>query len=180
MKRILFLLMTILLGMNVSFASDKESKKEAENRALYEEAVKAIQEKKFVVKFHTTDVKGYRHEPAVRKRLNSLTNFLVVDGNTTLSQYDNGRRLYGFNSIGTPNYHAPKAKEGKVSDVSVQIDAKGKVTCILSYDDTPKITEITFKKGSNECTIIVKFKGNKSYSWGTIHPIGGTEIRRAS
>lgn len=75
MKRMLFLLMTILLGMNVSFASDKESKKDAENMALYEEAVKAVKEKKFVVKYHTTDVKEYRYEPAVRKRLNSLTNF---------------------------------------------------------------------------------------------------------
>lgn len=180
MKRMLFLLMTILLGMNVSFASDKESKKDAENMALYEEAVKAVKEKKFVVKYHTTDVKEYHYEPAVRKRLNSLTNFLVVDGNTTLSQYDNGRRIYGFNSVGTPNYHAPKAKEGKVSDVSVQIDAKGKVTCILSYNNNSEITEITFKKGSNECTIIVKSKGIKRYSWGTIHSIGGTEIRRAS
>ena len=42
MKRMLFLLMTILLGMNVSFASDKESKKDAENMALYEQAVKAV------------------------------------------------------------------------------------------------------------------------------------------
>ena len=42
------------------------------------------------------------------------------------------------------NYHTPKAKEGKVSDVSVQIDAKGKVTCILSYNSNPEITEITF------------------------------------
>ena len=55
MKRILFLLAMILIGVNVSFASNKKEKKDAENMALYEKAVKAVQDKKFVVKFHTDD-----------------------------------------------------------------------------------------------------------------------------
>jgi uncharacterized protein YxeA len=42
MKRILFLLAMILIGVNVSFASNKKEKKDAENMALYEQAVKAV------------------------------------------------------------------------------------------------------------------------------------------
>ena len=70
MKRILFLLAMILIGANVSFASNKKEKRKAENMALYEKAVKAVQEKKFVVKYHTVDGRNRR------LKLNGLTNFL--------------------------------------------------------------------------------------------------------
>jgi hypothetical protein len=175
MKRILFLLAMILIGVNVSFASNKKEKK-AENMALYEQAVKAVQEKKFVVKFHTYD------GPKRRIKVNNLTNFLMVDGNSTLRQYDDGRRFWGYANGGFPNYESPKMKEGYVSDVLVDIDKNGKVVCTLLYRTEGKpdsFTEIVFKKGSNKCTMIRHSRGLKSYSWGTIHPIGETEIRKA-
>ena len=58
MKRILFLLAMILIGVNVSFASNKKEKKKAENMVLYEKAVKAMEDNKFVIKIHT--LKGRR------------------------------------------------------------------------------------------------------------------------
>ena len=180
MKRMLFLLMTILLGMNVSFASDKESKKDAENMALYEQAVKAVKEKKFVVKYHTVDGRNRR------LKLNGLTIFFMLNGNTTYRQHDDGRRFWGFSNGGFPNYESPKMIEGSVSDenVSIIIDAQGKVTCSILYKSDKgkvfdKVMEISFKKGSNECTVKWKSRGNKSTSWGTIHPICETEIRKA-
>ena len=39
----------ILIGVNVSFASNKKEKKKAENMALYEKAVKAMEDNKFVI-----------------------------------------------------------------------------------------------------------------------------------
>lgn len=186
MKRILFLLAMILIGVNVSFASNKKEKKDAENMALYEQAVKAVQEKKFVVKFHTTDKRFSRAYHGRRMRLNPLTNFFMLDGNVTLSQQDNGRRSWGYSHGGFPNYESPKMIEGSVSDenVDIEIDAKGKVTCSILYKSDngeiyDRVMEICFKKGSNECTIKWKRRGNKSTSWGTIHPIGETEIRKA-
>ena len=182
MKRILFLLTMILIGVNVSFASNKKEKKDAENMALYEKAVKAVQEKKFVVKFHTDDGKRFRSDRNVRRRLNSLTNFLMVDGNTTLRQFDDGRRLLGHYHGGGAYFDYPEIKEGTVSDVNVKVDDKGKVTCTLltkREGEPDYVVEITFEKGSNECTIKGGRKGNKSTSWGTIHPIGETEIRKA-
>ena len=55
MKRILFLLAMILIGVNVSFASNKKEKKKAENMVLYEKAVKAMEDNKFVIKIHTLE-----------------------------------------------------------------------------------------------------------------------------
>ncbi|MBR5193894.1 MAG: DUF4251 domain-containing protein [Bacteroidaceae bacterium] len=182
MKRILFLLTMILIGVNVSFASNKKEKKDAENMALYEKAVKAVQDKKFVVKFHTDDGKSYKSDRNVRRRLNSLTNFLMVDGNTTFRQFDDGRRVLGHSHGGGVHFNYPEIKEGTVSEVNVNVDDKGKVTCTLLTKQEGKsdyVVEITFKKGSNECTIKGGRKGNKSTSWGTIHPIGETEIRKA-
>ena len=180
MKRILFLLAMILIGVNVSFASNKKEKRKAENMALYEKAVKAVQEKKFVVKYHTVDGRNRR------LKLNGLTNFFMLNGNTTYRQHDTGRRYWGFSNGGFPNYEAPEMKEGSVSDenVSIKIDDQGKVTCSIFYkSDKGKVfdtvMEISFKKGSNECTVKWKSKGNNSTSWGTIHPIGETEIRKA-
>ena len=69
MKRILFLLAMILIGVNVSFASNKKEKKKAENMALYEKAVKAMEDNKFVIKIHTLE--GRRS----RIWLDELTNF---------------------------------------------------------------------------------------------------------
>lgn len=186
MKRILFLLTMILIGVNVSFASNKKEKKKAENMALYEKAVKAVQERKFVVKYHTDDVNSSRIDRGKRRRLNPLTNFFMLDGNTTLRQVDDGRRVLGTYPGGAPFFDYPVMHEGTISDenVDVKVDAKGRVIFSILYKSDKgkifdKVMEISFKKGSNECTIIGGRKSNKSTSWGTIHPIGETEIRKA-
>lgn len=180
MKRILFLLMTILLGMNVSFASEKESKKDAENRALYEEAVEAMKDNKFVIKFHTLDGKRKRI------RLDELTNYVVLDGNSVKYQNDNGRRWYRADYGG--HLHFPEIYEGEASDIEMNVDKKGNITySMLMMCKGRAVThklkmKITIKKGSNKCEVvwINKRYGNvKSYLYGNVYPIGAAEIRRA-
>lgn len=179
MKRILFLLTMILIGVNVSFASNKKEKKDAENMALYEKAVKAVQEKKFVVKFHTSD------ESSKRRRLDEQSNFVLIDEKSTMYQYDDGRRWYGHNHGGIPNYSSPDLFEGEVTDVNWEIDNKGNVTCSVStsYEEmryNNADMKITLKHGSNKCKVIMKKEGcPKLLYYGTIHPIGETEIRKA-
>ena len=184
MKRLLFLLMTILLGMNVSFASDKESKKNAENMALYEQAVKAMEDNKFVIKFHTLE--GRRS----RIRLDEQTNFFILDGEYTTYQYDTGRRWYGTDIMGGGrHYDYPDIYEGKASDIKIKVDDKGTVksyvsTILKGRTDIIVVYKldirVILKKGSNECKVMWKDKGNpQEIYYGTVHPIGTAEIRKA-
>lgn len=184
MKRILFLLTMILIGVNVSFASNKKEKKNAENMALYEKAVKAMEDNKFVIKFHTLE--GRRN----RARLDELTNYFILDSESTLYQFDSGRRWYGTDIMGGGlHYDYPDMYEGKASNVKMDVDNKGNVTFFVStilkgrrdIVVTYKLDiKITLKEGSNECKVIWKDKGrpNEIY-YGTIHPIGAVQLRKA-
>ena len=184
MKRILFLLTMILIGVNVSFASNKKEKKNAENMALYEKAVKAMEDNKFVIKFHTLE--GRRN----RARLDELTNFFMLDGEATLYQFDSGRRWYGTDIMGGGlHYDYPDMYDGKASDIKMEIDNKGNVTffvatilkgrrdIIVTYKPDMKII---LKKGSNECKVLWKEQGvPRQIIYGTIHPIGAVQLRKA-
>lgn len=184
MKKFIFLLAVLLLGVGTSFASDKKGEKDAENMALYEQAVKAMEDNKFIIKFHTFE--GRRN----RARLNQLTNFFVLDGEYISYQYDTGRRWYGTDIMGGGrHYDYPDIYEGKASNIKIEVDDKGNVTFFVStiLKGRKYITvvykldiKVTLKEGSNECKVIWKDKGNpRQIYYGTIHPVGATEIRKA-
>lgn len=184
MKRILFLLAMILIGVNVSFASNKKEKKKAENMVLYEKAVKAMEDNKFVIKIHTLE--GRRS----RIRLDELTNYFILDGESTLYQFDSGRRWYGTDIMGGGlHYDYPDMFDGKASDVNMEVDNKGNVTFFVStvLKGRKKIIvtykpdmKIILKEGSNKCKVLWKEEGlPQEIYYGTIHPIGETEIRKA-
>jgi hypothetical protein len=79
--------------------------------------------------------------------------------------------------------------DGKASDVNMEVGNKGNVTFFVStvLKGRTKILvtykpdmKIILKEGSNKCNVLWKEEGlPQEIYYGTIHPIGETEIRKA-
>ena len=62
-----------LFAINVTYASN-ENQQSSSNEISYEQALKALEERQFIIRFNTLDYRGQR-----RKHLDNETNFLILE-----------------------------------------------------------------------------------------------------
>lgn len=175
MKKILFLFV-MLLGIQSVWAQSSEK---TDGNVAFEEAVKALEEKKFIIRFHTMDYRGQK-----RKQLDSETNFLILEGGSVSYQYDNGRREYRNLDGTTVGYEFPQVKKGKASNVKMNMDERS-LSMSVNVKDTkgnPAKFRIKIKledKPENCVATMTDYWGN-SYYTATLYPIGATTVMKAN
>ena len=132
MKKFFLMLVAILVGANGLFAQDANKETDL---ALYQQAVKAMKDRKFVFK-----VDRFYDNSRSLKADPSKTYVLMEDEKVAISCYPDG---YGG-----------WAKEGKSSNYRMKTDIKGNLSVTMTFrDGFSGSAKFVFKieKGSNRC-----------------------------
>ena len=188
MKKIIFLLTIILFAISSTAMaqqerSDKKSTKEAEKEAKkaqkeakriaekaeklvkYEEAVDAMNNRKFLYKIDRAQINNGRFYPT-----DNRSSFFELNDTVTASQIDAGS-----------TFSTPKIVYGSISDFKSSTDKKGTLTIKFVLREKtnifPKNITMRLENESNECSMtIAEKKGTRIYLRGTIVPIGSEII----
>lgn len=170
-KIILFLLVTLLPAFVMAQNSSDDiyyvppkkdheaikSAKEATNAMLYEQALKALGEQKFILR---TDKIEYRNG-----RSTTAPNYLSV----------NGEDVYFHKYPFVINYDDRNPNQGIASNFNMETDKKGNIQVHMGIDRTwykDGKLKIKMEKGSNQCIARLTRAGNYGYLiYGTIHPL---------
>ena len=184
MKRLLFLLTILSVGIvSVCAQNEADTKGKSIKESLYQEAVEALEQQRFVVTFHTEDWGS-----SLRLALDGRRNFMIIDGQKGFFQtnvdpdfsYKNVDRGVGLTPL--------KMLESDVVKTEKKCDKKGDIlyTVVLKGGNlvgvkNAKEAKITLKKGSNDVVVMVKDRGgNTSYKKGSLYPIDAANIERGT
>ena len=184
MKRILFLLSMLWVSMISIFAQvEIEVEKKTVKERLYQEAVDALEQQRFVVTFHTEDWGS-----SLRLALDGRRNFMIIDGQKGFFQtnvdpdfsYKNVDRGVGLTPL--------KMLESDVVKTEKKCDKKGDIlyTVVLKGGNLVRVknvkeARITLKKGSNEVVVKLKYKhGDSAVYIGSLHPMDVAVIERGT
>lgn len=175
MRTILFYIS--LFGGCITLMAQDRKDNPVESNVLFEQAVKALEQKKFIVRFNTMDYRSQR-----RKHLDNETNFLILEDDSIFYQYDDGRREYRLH--GSEFYMAPDVKKGKVEDLKISKDKKDNLKLNMSTKGKGRHSSYTIKivleKGSNNCVATIKDYWGNHYYTGTLYPIDATTVMKAN
>lgn len=184
MKKIIFLLTIMTFAINSTVMAQqennnkksakeakraqKEAKKiaeEAEKLIKYEEAIEAMNERKFLYKIDRVQTNNGRFYPT-----DNRSSFFELNDSVSTSQIDTGS-----------SYSTPKIIYGKISDFKSSTDKKGSLTIKFVLREKtniyPKNITLRLENESNECSMtIAEKKGTRIYLRGTIVPIGSEII----
>lgn len=168
MRQIFVVVMTILFlgGCATQNSPEKEAAKaaeEAREMALYEQAVKALESKDFVLE---TDRIDFRRGNFLY--VQPSTNFVALNDNrATVQLAFNGARS-GPNGIGGITV------EGLTTGLEMEKDKKGNINFSMMVQGTGISAQVTFRmiKGSNKCTatVLPNFSSNRITFTGYIYP----------
>lgn len=177
MKRILFCLISLL---GTIAASAQEEQMASVSQSLYEQAVKALEERKFIIKFHAMDYKGRR-----RQQLDSETNFLILEGDSVLYQEDSGQREF-LTMGGSVIYYFPEVERGNATDVKIKKNDDEYLlfmsVIVRSSKGTPKRFKIklVLKNKSENCVVTKRNHWGNQYYMATLYPIDATTVMKAN
>ena len=187
MKRVLFLLSMLWVGVAGLFAQEIKAEEKSIKESLYKEAVEALDQQRFVVTFHTAE-----QGSSMRINLDSRKNFLIIDGQKGFFQRcddEDFSKRYKSGGVGlTPL----KMLESDVVKTEKKCDKKGNVlyTFLLNGRSIAEVknvkeAKVILKKGSNDVMVEIKYKGGgrgrragSSVYTGSLHPIGAVAIER--
>ena len=178
MKKIVFALMILFIGAGTMMAqtdkekdkaakkAEKEAKKaaeEAENMALFEEALKAMEDKEFVLEAERVEFKRGRYI-----YVTSNTNFVSMNGNKASIQLTLNGANPGPNGIGGITV------DGTISNPELKTDKKGNISMSFMVQGIAVSANVVIRmpKGSNRCTAIVSpnFNSNRLTFTGYMYP----------
>lgn len=178
MKKVLFLLAVLLFSASTLMAqqdkatqkaakkAEKEAKKaaeEAENMALFNEALKALEGKDFVLEADRVEFKRGNFV-----YVTPSTNFVSMKGDRATIQLAFNGPFSGPNGLGGITV------EGSASNVQLKTDKKGNITFSMMVQGTAVSANVTFRmaKGSNKCTATVSpnFNSNRISFTGSLYP----------
>ncbi len=152
--------------------AEKEAKKQQEEaiaNLAFQQAVKALEAKDFVLEAERVQFKR-----GVNTTVNSTTNFVSVKGDRATIQ------LSGNGAIAGPNGVGGITVEGKTSNVEMRTDKKGNITYEMSVQGTAVSAKVTFRmlKGSNECDVTVNpnFNSNRITFEGPLVPSAHSRV----
>lgn len=191
MKRVLFLLLVLCLGTGITiFAQDKEVEKaakkaqkeakkaekaakkaaaEAAEMALFEQCVKAMENRDFVVEADRVEFKRGQFV-----NVNASTNFVSMRGDhATIQLAFNGPGI-GANGMGGITV------DGRATNVEIETDKKGNVTFKMMVQGVAVSAGITIRiaKGTDQCSATVNpnFNSNRVSFTGTMKPAGSSNV----
>lgn len=176
MKKVSLLLLTVLLFTagcstvktqdQAGRQADKEARKaaeEAEEMALFEQAVQALTDKNFVLEADRVEFKRGRFV-----YVTPSTNFVSLDGDRATIQLAFNGAFAGPNGIGGITV------DGNASNIEMKTDKKGNVTFSMMVQGVAVSANVTFRmtKGSNKCTATVSpnFNSNRISFTGSLYP----------
>lgn len=178
MKKVLLLLAVLIFGAGSMMAqqdkaseraakkAEKEAKKaaeDAENNALFEQAIQALNDKDFVLEAERVEFK--RGSFAY---VTPSTNFVSLKGNKATIQLAFNGAFSGPNGIGGITV------DGNASNIEMKTDKKGNVTFSMMVQGVAVSANVTFRmiKGSNKCTATVSpnFNSNRISFTGNLYP----------
>lgn len=167
--------------------AEKKAKKEAEKKRKEAEKQKvkaikeyqdslgfvvsqeAIKDKHFVI---VADRVKFRRSPTIN--VNSSTNFVLVQGDNATVQLAFERGLSGLNGLGGITV------EGRVSNMKIDYDKKGNLTCSMVVNGTAISADITFSlpKNGSTCyaTVSSNFYPTKITFYGSLFPYNSNRI----
>ena len=159
MKRLLFLLSMLWVGIAGISAQEVKAEGKSIKESLHEEAVKALEQQRFVVTFHAA-------EQGRRMTLDNRRNFLIIDGQKGFFQRcddEDFSKRYKSGGVGlTPL----KMLESDVVKTEKKCDKKGNITYTVllngrSIAEVKNVKEakVILKKGSNDVMVEIKYKG---------------------
>lgn len=134
MKKLILMFVAILLGTSGLFAQDCNK---GTDLALYQQAVKAIKDKKFVLRANQfidgDDGKLFSVSPAV--------NYVVLEGDKAFIRY-------------SPEFGLGDSKDGDISNFKIKEDKKGNIELRMRIKNGVKSAKLKFylEKGSNRCS----------------------------
>lgn len=135
MKQIL-LFIVCLFGLGTMAVHARENSEPAD-LALYQQAVKAIKDMKFVLRANQfidgDDGKLFSVSPTM--------NYVVVEGDKVLMKYN-------------PQYGIGNGKEGEISNFKIKEDKKGNIEVRMTMSSGATSSKLKFylEKGSDRCT----------------------------
>lgn len=126
----------LLLGLGTTFASDKKGEKNSNDNVLYEQAVKAIKDKKFVFK-------GDLYEDKSRQcAVDSKRNFVILEEEkVTVQVYESPQNSWAIE--GRPSNF--KMRTNKTGDVNFEMLLKNKGNSLK--------LKFSMKENGNKCIL---------------------------
>lgn len=178
MKQFLLLITIAFFAINAAYASN-ENQQSSPDEISYEQALKALEKRQFIIRFNTLDYRGQR-----RKHLDNETNFLILEGDSASYQYDDGRREYLHIGGGGTFYMFPDIEKGKASNITIKKDKKNNrvlsMAVKLKSMHSSFTVKIVLEEGTNNCTATLKNYWGNSYYKGVLYPIGTTTVLNAN
>ena len=191
MRKIVLLLAVLLVGAGTMMAqtdkeaekaakqAEKEAKKaekaakkaaeEAAEQALFEQAVRALDAKDFVVE---ADRIEFKRENFVY--VSSSTNFVAVKGDKASIQLSFNVPMPGPNGIGGITV------DGTTSSIEKKTDKKGNITYEMNVQGVAVSARVTIRmaKGTNECsaTVFPTFNSNRISFSGKLLPSSQSNV----
>ena len=184
MKRLLFLLLVLCLGTGTTmYAQDKKAEKEAKKAekaakkaaeeaagmAVFEQCVKAMENRHFAVEAYRVEFKRGQFT-----NVNSGTNFVQLKGEEATVQFSFHGPGLGANGMGGLTV------DGRAEDIDMKTDKKGNVTFRMRVKDASVSATITIKiaKGTDQCTAFVNsdFNGSRINFSGVMKPAGLSKV----
>lgn len=173
MKKLLFLLTTILLVSSTNVMAqqeqnDKKAIKEAKKAAkraekllVFTEASQAMNDRKFLYKIDRVQINNGRFTPT-----DNRSSFFELNDTVTASQIDTGS-----------TYSTPKLVYGSISDFESSTDKKGNliIKFVLKEKTSiyPQNVTMKLEYESNECAMtIAEKRGKRTYLRGIVVPLG--------
>lgn len=174
MKKILFLMAVAILLPIVSTAQKKEMTKEQKKAAqelalkdLYDRAVKAMNDRKFIMQGDELSYQNDKTNP-----VSPGANFISIEGEQAVIQ------LFPGGNFNTRRDNI--TLRGTASNIEMRTNKKGKVTFkmyVVSNDISVTVT-ITMDSKSNECRAVItpNFSGDRITLYGNLFRIDETNI----
>lgn len=155
MKTVLILLTSMLLVVGCKTQQDPvvQAIQDAENKALFDKAVSALDNQNFVLEADRLTFK-YGRSTSV----DASTNFVLVEGDRATVQIAFNSAYAGPNGIGGITV------EGKTSNVKLEADKKGNISYSMMVQGVAISANVSIFmiNGTNQCSAIVtpNFSGN--------------------
>ena len=133
MRNLFLMLMAILIGTNILFAQDANKDSDL---ALYQQAVKAIKDRRFVLRANQfidgNDGKLFSVSPTM--------NYVIVEGDKAFIKY-------------TPQYGLGNSKEGEISNFKIKENKNGNIEVRMTMTNGGASAKLKFylEKGSDRC-----------------------------
>lgn len=157
---------------NAARKAEKEARKAAEdaqNMALFEQAVQALKNKDFVLEADRVEFKRGRFV-----YVTPSTNFVSMEADRATIQLAFNGAYSGPNGIGGITV------DGNASNVEMKTDKKGNVTFSMMVQGVAVSASVTFRmvKGTNKCTATVSpnFSSNRVSFTGYLYPSDQSNI----